>query len=432
MKKRLYILGMTAIMMAACSSGDSLLTQDVQPVDEENLTREELMGDVPIEFADVNLGPEVTVEETSLASRRVSLNDVFTTEKGSVGIFCLSSQKIGAAVSDDAILRSWSGNVGAKLNVLNLWQDNVKAHVASVSGIEGKILWDDINTPHYYPKVEYFNYSFAAYYPYTKVIKREKSIIYAYIPMDGDDDVIYAFANAPRANVNSTVDALAYGNSYFKGVIDAGATISDDNKPYFNFKHLTAKLNFTVQLKEASASDHQFHVDSICILNVVNIIRLSIAKNTAGYAEAGSYSLVSSITDLPDSLKTKLGDYDGHGTFWLRDTDGKSISEKKLDNGDYKYLVNTYEKTPIGDCIMIPPTSAATLKVQVYLRDEDGNLYTPSSPISLPLPTGATKWEAGKSYTVNIRMSPPAYYTEAHGKIDDWEVDTTEFEIEDE
>ena len=73
-------------MMAACSSGDSLLTQDLQPVDEENLTREELMGDVPIEFADVNLGPEVTVEETSLASRRVSLNDVFTTEKGSVGI----------------------------------------------------------------------------------------------------------------------------------------------------------------------------------------------------------------------------------------------------------------------------------------------------------------------------------------------------------
>ncbi len=81
---------------------------------------------------------------------------------------------------------------------------------------------------------------------------------------------------------------------------------------------------------------------------------------------------------------------------------------------------------------MIPPTSAATLKVQVFLRDEEGNRYTTISPISLNLPGGASKWEAGKEYTINITMTPPANYTEAKGAIVDWETELTEIDVTDE
>jgi len=440
MKKKHVLFGMAMALLAGCSSGDDLLAEQpavpaAESLDDENVTRQDLMGDVPIEFAAVNFGADVEVEESSHASKRASINEDFTTGKGTIGIFCLSSKKIGAAATDDAILRSWSGNVGAKLNMLNLWQENVKAHVQSTYGTEGKMYWDDPNTPHYYPNLEYFNYSFVAYHPYTDIIKKEKNIIYAYIPMDGDDDVMSAFADGPRASVNAGVDELAYGNSYFKGIIDAGQSITDDHKPYFTFNHLAAKLKFTVKFKETSPvlQEHQFHVDSICINNVVNIIRLSVAKNTTGEAEAGSYSLISNIADLDDDIKAKLSEagYTGHGTFWLRDTDGTSISGKKVGD-DYKYVINSSSKTPVGDCIMIPPTSAATLKVQVFLRDEEGNRYTTISPISLNLPGGASKWEAGKEYTINITMTPPANYTEAKGAIVDWETELTEIDVTDE
>ena len=436
MKKRHVIFCMAMALLAGCSSGDDLLAGQpaVESPDDENITHQDLMGDMPIEFATVNFGADVEVEESSYAPKRASINNEFTTAKGTMGIFCLSSKKIGAAATDDAILRSWSGNVGAKLNMLNIWQDNVKAHVKSTYGTEGKMHWDDPNTPHYYPKLEYFNYSFAAYHPYTDVIKKEKSIIYAYIPMDGDDDVMYAFAEGPRLDVSPSVDELAYGNSYYKGIIDAGQTVTDDHKPYFSFKHCTAKLKFTVKFKETSSvlSEHQFHVDSICINNVVNIIRLSLAKNSTGVAEAGSYSLVSNTDGLDDDIKTQLNNagYNGHGTFWLRDNDGTSIGEKVGNN--YKYIISSSAKTPVGDGIMIPPTSAATLKVQVFLRDEDGNLYTTISPISLNLPSGASRWEAGKEYTVNVSMTPPANYVEARGYLEDWDVETSEIDIEDE
>jgi len=440
MKKKHVIFGMAMALLAGCSSGDDLLAgqpavpAETSNADDENITRQDLMGDVPIEFAAVNFGADVEVEETSYASKRASINDDFTTDKGTIGIFCLSSNKIGAAVADDAILRSWSGNVGNKLNMLNLWQENVKAHVEKTYGQEGKMHWDDPNTPHYYPNTEYFNYSFAAYHPYTDIIQKGKSIVYAYIPMDGDDDVMCAFADGPRASVNAGIDELAYSNSYYKGIIDAGQSITDDHKPYFQFHHLAAKLKFTVKFKETSPvlSEHQFHVDSLCINNVVNIIRLSVAKNATGVAEAGTYSLISSIADLDDDIKTKLTEagYTGHGTFWLRDADGSSIGEKVGNN--YKYVISSSAKTPVGDCIMIPPTSAATLKVQVFLRDEDGNRYTTISPINLNLPGGASKWEAGKEYTVNISIAPPAYYTEAKGSISDWDVEASEIDVTDE
>lgn len=436
MKKKHVMIGMAMALLAGCSTGDDLLAEQpavpaAESLDDENVTRESLMSDVPIEFAGINFGAEVEVEEAN-ASRRVSINDDFETGKGSMGIFCLSSKKIGDAATDDAILRSWSGKVGAKLNVLNLWQDNVKAHVEKIYGTEGKMRWDDPNTPHYYPSTEYFNYSFAAYHPYTDAIVREKNIIYAYIPMDGDDDVMYSFAEAPRASVSTEVDALAYGNSYFKGVVNTGQGITDEHKPYFNFNHLASKLKFTVKLKEATAAteDHEFHVDSICLLNVVNIMRLSLVKNDGTEAVEGSYSLITSTASLPDSIQAKLGDYNGHGTFWLRDADGSSIGAKDA-NGNYKYPVNTASRTPIGDCIMIPPVSTSVINMQVYLRDEDGNQYTTLSPMKLNVPTSG-KWEKGKSYTINITMKAPAYYAEARGQVENWETDVTEINVDDE
>ena len=210
-------------------------------------------------------------------------------------------------------------------------------------------------------------------------------------------------------------------------MVNAGQTVTDDHKPYFNFRHLASKLNFTVKLKEATAAtaEHQFHVDSICLTNVVNIMRLSLAKNTGSSAVAASYSIISSTTSLPDSIQEKLGDYNGHGTFWLRDTDGTSISEKKDNNGDYVYVINTSSSTDSSSS-----ASSNLLRRRSFISAAAAlvNVTTTKRSISVPS-TG--KWEAGKSYTINITMTAPTYYTEARGEITDWETETTEINVTD-
>ena len=93
MKKYLIIMGMTAVMFAACSSNDELLTQKVageEAVDEENVTREDLMGNIPIEFADIT--GSAILEET-----RGSANINGSFSSGTMGIYCIAASKINAA-----------------------------------------------------------------------------------------------------------------------------------------------------------------------------------------------------------------------------------------------------------------------------------------------------------------------------------------------
>jgi len=421
MKKYYFIIGIAAAMFAACSSSEEGLSQDgANPIDEENLTREDLMGDIPIEIGISNFGATVDVEEQT----RGSIPDDFTT--GTMGVYCLSAGKILSGASDDDVLRSWSGGVGAYLNMLNIWQDNVKAHVQNVSLNTGKMTWDDRDARHYYPAKDYFKYGFVAYHPYTKAIQRSKSAIFAYVTIDGDDDVIHAVADAPAASVNTETDALSYSNEYFKRV-QANGGITDEHKPYFRFKHLTAKLKFTVKLK--SASERQLYVDSICFSDFINTMKLGIAKFDNGVVGGvNEFPVISNITSVPDSLRDRVPAVRGH--FWLREQNGSSLRDHKA-----QYALNTTDKKPVGDCIMIPPlpasVSSANINLEVYLRDEDGNLFTTLSPMTVNVP--ADGWQMGKEYTINISITPPSFLIDdTRGAVlNDWSVETTQIDVTD-
>ena len=425
MKKRYVIYGLAIAMLAGCSNGDDLLAeQPVIPADDnEHVTRQDLMGTFPIEFSGVSLGSSATVEEDSPTRGSVSSTD-FSTEN--VGIFCLSSAKILDAASNDNVLHSWSGAVGTKLNFLNLWQNNAKAHIEQAAGNTGKIVWDDIDVARYYPGVDWFKYNFIAYHPYTEAILHSKTVLYAYMVVDGDDDVMCAVADAPHTAYNTETDVFAYSNEYYRRLTGAGVEITDDYKPYFTFKHLMASLKFNVKLKEASTGP-VFHVDSICFGNFINVVRLQLAKLDGGVMSSGALTYGYSPSNLDADIQEALGTSEdkAKGSFWLREADGTSIRNKKVGNA-FKYNLNETDYTEIGDCIMIPPVTenigSANILLQVFLSDEDGHCSQAFINLNRP----ANGWEAGKQYNVNVKITPPSNFIgQAHGELVDWDTTPT-------
>lgn len=129
-------------------------------MDEENVTREELMGDVPIEFA--SIGGSATVEMTRGSS---NVNGAF--QSGTMGIYCIGAKKINEVDAQEPKLGGYNT---ALWQILNLWLENVSAHVEPLGtgNNEGYIAWDNPEERHYYPKKDWYAYKFAAYHPRTE------------------------------------------------------------------------------------------------------------------------------------------------------------------------------------------------------------------------------------------------------------------------
>lgn len=439
-------------MFAACSGSEELVTQDnTDPIDEENVTREDLMGDVPIEFAAVN--GNATVE---LTRGSAIVNGVF--RSGPMGIYCVASKKLDNAADDIKV----TGSATTLGNILTVWLDNVSAHMEPIGNSgEGYFAWDNPNEKHYYPNKGWYAYKFAAYHPWTEYIVKSSATngIAAYIPIDGNDDVFTAIAENPRANVDAATDAKAYSHEYFK-TIGVG-NISAEHRPYYIFQHLTSRLKFKVRLKPGTdLGDRELHVDSICFSDFPNIMKVSLAKYENGdiINNWNDYHFVTNYKEyMPPSLKAVLpkktipAESDPvcvvNGHFWLREADDSSIGAKD-NNGNYKYVVNDGDYIEVGDYIMIPPVykghSKSTIKLEVYLADNYGNKYTTVEPIKLEAPeidpndlNDKGGWKPGTSYTVKVSIGGNIFFMDQTrgqmtGQLDGYDEDNTHvYEVSD-
>ena len=401
-------------MFAACSSSEEVLTQNTQePIDEENVTRDGLMGNIPIEFADIT--GSATVEETRGSA---SVNGSF--KSGTMGIYCVSINKMNASAETPYYL-----STKALGKILNVWLENVSAHVEPTQGDnKGYIKWDNPNEKHYYPKKDWYNYGFVAYHPRTDYVTINAHSLVAYMVIDGNDDVFSAISSEPRAELDNTTAAKAYSQQYFEAVgVD---NITADHRPYFNFKHMTSRLKFKVKL--SSDCERELHVDSICINKFPNIMKLSLIKVDNGVVKSNwnTYSYIRTTADaMPESflktipsapVKDSEGNITGYnpvilGHYWLREADDSSIGAKV--NGEYKYILNTTDYIDVGDCIMIAPVekehSKSTVQLEVYLRDNYNNLFTTTVPIAVPAPENGG-WKSGTSYTIKVSIGGNIFF----------------------
>ena len=394
MNIRYTIYMFSAVFFVACSGNDDLRSE--APNADRQVTKEQLMSNTPINFAPVEIADvqwelDGAVEEIT----RGGSVDASNFEMDSVGIFCLSRTKLPAA--SKAV--SWSGAYADENdNLHNVWSDNEMAHVVNVNGNKGKIVWDNPNRLNYYPTNAWYTYGFVAYRPWTQYIDYSKSYVHAYIPVDGNDDVLYAMAKPEAIFSDPEVNNLAYSKQYYDAISDKG--LSDQGAyPLFQFRHIMSRLDFSFCFN--SAPNQNYHVDRVEFDGFINIVRLILAKQSNGDIVEDLNKVY--VTSAPTSKFPELTSFMGH--FELREKGEETISGLKNDDGSYKYNLTT-EMKKVGDCMLIPPVSglpSANIKLFVTLCDDNGNKYRNASAIDVNAP--ASGWNMGSRYDIRIKFN---------------------------
>lgn len=375
------------VAVAACSS-DEIGTDCTNETEQDT---EKLLSAVPIEFAPVSMTDFFMEAETVTRGGSVDASN-FSVD--SVGIFCLSRTKLQDAPKEV----SWSKAYNIEQhNLHNVWSDNEMAHVVSMGVNKGKIIWENTNHLNYYPTNAWYTYGFVAYHPWTQYIDYSKSYVHAYIPVDGNDDVLYAMAKPEAIYEDADVNELAYSKQYYdaikaKGLPDQGAY------PLFQFRRIMSRLDFSFCFN--STPNRNYHVDRVEFDDFINIVRLILAKQSNGDMIEDLSKVY--VTNAPTSKFPELTTIMGH--FELREKGEETISNQKNDDGSFKYNLTT-EMKKVGDCILIPPVSglpSAKIKLYVTLCDDNGNKYRNTSAINVSAPSG---WSMGSRYDIRIKFN---------------------------
>jgi hypothetical protein len=387
MKKYLFIIGMTAMMMASCSSDDGT-SANVQNDGVDGLDITALNSDVPITFGVIN-------GEAS-STRGTILSDELKADN--VGIFMLARSK----------RTTWAPNWLSDNEVnrrLNVWLDNVAANIVYEDAVHlSKFVWTDKTQEHFYPSVQRYSYDFIGYYPrsenieYTTMSGTNYQVIHAFIDIDGSDDILYSHATLP-ANKEK-----AYSSDYFKE--DAAP-----ETPHFQFSHKLARMQFKIRLTSDAASVGNFYVDDIYLEDMSYKMKLQIAYK-GPLKSNGTVDINGGALYVVDAANEKKD-------FHLKTINNTAIA-------DENYLLSDVAQ-PVGDAIMFFPSSN-TLSLRVILRDDNGSRYSPTNAIKITAPEGG--WKAGVTYPMSIKLADPVKVT-ATANLLDFDNSVAEREFED-
>lgn len=432
------------ICLAACSRGDDLpLVASVDGGDEDNYVPQ--VSDIPIRFAPVDLVDVIGSDYQTNGSTRGS-----STESGysqdSVGIFCLAKYSIEGLTAIHT--PTWSGKSKSKLqNTYSVWQKNLLASITSTSNPEaGSLRWannykDEFN---FYPASDWYAYGFFAYYPYTNNIVFTQKTITALIKTDGDDDVCYAMAAAPKTPtppINDTYAAIyrkGFSRSYYEAIAGHDPGVDEWIYPQFKFNRLVSRVKFLFRMTEEPK--YNLHVDKVEVVNFPCLMKVGVSRSSGDMklnefnysyiykeSELGDYiNKISATTNLDSlqvveaypELRSMLGNY------VLKETNGESISGQKNADGSYKYNLTT-EKQQVGGYLMIPPVTdghptLSKMQVFVTLCDDAGNRYINKKKLVIDPPTGGYK--IGKTHTHTIVLSN-LIPTVTNSEIGEWDAE---------
>lgn len=369
--KKVLLMGLTALLAAACSQ------------EEEKTSTLESSVQVPIEF-DV-VANSNTTRGSLEATEEFSLNDV--------AVFCLAknvmNEGVAAGLKKAYIKYDNSNNAvnGVNVNDLVMWKFNESAKISStVQPGKGILEWDN-GRSNFYPKDQYFNYEFFAYYPKTDDVVASTYTITPRIRIDGSTDVIYAISEEASDDPNGWAFSWKYFRDY-----------ATPAKPYFKFKHLLSKLNFQVKLNRES--DEDLRVDRIYIENMYNIVK-PIYRRADKRTEFETQRAALTNSYWPYDTSSKA-------LFELREKDNSTISGQTGRGGGYKYALST-TAVKVGDCIMIPPIIRLAATGGAYKAANHGHVLTVKVDV---------KNELDETYTFSFKLTPPESSNEENGWLE--------------
>ena len=215
MNIRYTICFLTAISLVACSGNDEAGNGNAP--DEQELTREEMVSNVPISFAPIDL-TDIQWAIGDVAETRGGTVDETDFTVDNIGIFCLARKK----QADGPMNPLWDGS-NKTYKAYHIWENNVKASVIGTGNGKGAIQWGKEFQLHFYPSQAWYTYGFVAYHPWTDHLIFAKKAITAYFKLDGNDDVIHALASEPDKTFGiDEVDGLVFSKQYYDEIRTRG------------------------------------------------------------------------------------------------------------------------------------------------------------------------------------------------------------------
>ena len=410
MNIRYTICLLTAISLVACSGNDEAGNGNAPG--EQELTKEQMLSDVPIEFAPIDL-TDIQWAIGDVAETRGETVDETDFTVDNIGIFCLAKKMLPNGPMNPI----WNG--GSKTyKKYHVWEDNVQASIIGTGNGKGAIQWGKEFQLHFYPTQDWYTYGFVAYHPWTDCLKYEMREITAYFKLDGNDDVIHAITGTPDKSFGvDEVDGLSFSKQYFDEIRTRQWDF-EGTYPVMKFQRLTTRLDFYFCLNGAPAQN--IHVDKVEFDGFPSVMYVQLAsldKNTgvmSANIAAKPYVLNKSKldaikindTDLLIDAYPEMSPCFDH--FELREKGETPISGVKV-GSDYKYNLTTDMKK-VGDCILIPPVtndhSKRNIQLFVTLCDDSGHKYKNKSAININCPS--TGWLKGKRYDVRITLNAPS------------------------
>lgn len=224
----------------------------------------------------------------------------------------------------------------------------------------------------YYPRQSVNQYSFYGYYPTDGVTPEiTQTAVTATYTIDGSQDIIYGKAVAEAKNGKE-----GYNAAYLR---EEGA-----EDPTITFNHLLTQIKFKFRREAEFAPDQDLKVKSIAFQNQPVQLDLVIADNnedaTSGQltvnAEDQKNSTVS--VTIPEAVSITVPD-----------------DEMSEDEGN-----------DVGEPAMIYTDNKATASYTALITLTDGNdADIPAIPVTINAPVDPGYFEAGKSYTVSIKIA---------------------------
>ena len=268
MKKYLFILSLAGGMLTACSSGDDIAAAPEMTQEEKDaaiIAEATAASDVQIRLGFGSQSNNTSVMRSPVES---DANGLFETPSGKyLGIYCLAQQPQIATASPGPVEISgidWSANDAnslfylmeknqpAQVKILNAGQKIGNVVLAEKASDVQFLLTSSLSDPtptvkyYYYPYGNWYNYHFYGYYPRQESgITETPNKVTVNYTLDGTQDLIYAKATPPTADVDKGFNA-----KYIREKQDPQTGTNNlEDLPHLALNHKLAQLRFYVQCK---------------------------------------------------------------------------------------------------------------------------------------------------------------------------------------
>ena len=354
-----------------------------------------------------------------------------------IGIYCLPARKNNKNAEDPIFNQfiQYDAN-GDLINANGVYWDNVKftigAEYTPGSGMYRLEMANDAVRPlfEYYPLASNYGYDFFGYAPYQEgsilnadngnLDYRDQFLAVKFV-IDGTQDIVHGKSVTPS---DSALFPSYYSAKYFRDTQKASAVEME-------FEHKLTRLNFFVKPLPATIKDvdgnepptndytgvDSLAVKSVHLVGMRDSLRMFVAVEDR-YSKLKGYK--------PGDMLAQSGTKGG-ATFKLHKRNDEGVWEVPDTLAHIHHeRVNSEGRIPLGECMMVLPSSSYLMEVQLCSKNHPDIVY-PKTKVRVMLPKKAdgsyNYFKAGYSYNITLSVEGTTSINFISATMHDWKTD---------